>query len=88
MLFRSEILLEFGRSRSIGVGQVADNLAVFQEGDAGGDVNGVLQVMAGDDNRSMSLTSIVADEVLQHQLAGGVEEVEGFVENDGLGLAQ
>ena len=88
MLFRSEILLEFGRSRSIGVGQVADDLTVFQEGDTGGDVNGVLQVMAGDDNRSVGLTGIVADEVLQHQLAGGVEEVEGFVENDGLGLAQ
>ncbi len=88
ILFCSEIFLKLGGGTAFGIGQVADDLAMLQQGDAGGDVDSMLQVMAGDDDGSASLTGIVGDEVLQHQLTGGVEEVEGLVEDDRLGLAE
>ena len=48
----------------------------------------MLQVMTGNDNSSPRLLGVVRNQMLQHQLTRGVEEVEGLVENHRLGLAK
>ena len=87
-LFCSEVFLQFLGGAAFAVGQVADDDAMLQKGDARRDVDGVLQVMAGDEDGGSRLLGIVLEQVLQHQLAGGVEEVEGLVEDDRLGVAE
>ena len=82
-----EVLFEFCGGAAFVVGEVADDAAVLQEGNACRDVDGVLQVVAGDDDGGTGLLGVFAQQVLQQHLTGGVEEVEGFVEDDDLGVA-
>ena len=48
----------------------------------------MLQVMTGNDNGCTRFLGVVRNEMLQHQLTRGVEEVEGLVENHCLWLAK
>ena len=48
----TEILVEFGDSGTIRILQVLDELALFQQEDAGGDICHKVEVVAGDDDRS------------------------------------
>ena len=57
-------------------------MAFLQQYDAGGDVDSMLEVMAGNEQGSSSLMGIVGEHVLQDVLRRGVKEVEGLVEND------
>ncbi len=82
-----EVLFQFCGGAAFVVGEVADDAAVLQEGNARRDVDGVLQVVAGDDDGGTGLLGVFAQQVLQQHLTGGVEEVEGFVEDDDLGVA-
>ena len=52
------------------------------------DVNGMLQVMARDQNGGACLLGIVGQQMFEQYLTGGVEEVERLVENDHVGLAE
>ena len=61
---------------------------MFQQGDAGRDVYRVLQVVAGDEDGGAGLAVVVGKQVLEDELRGGVKEVEGLVEDDGLRLAE
>ena len=61
---------------------------MLQQGDAGRDVYRVLQVVAGDEDGGTRLLAVVGEQVLQNQLTGGVEEVEGLVEDDRHGTAK
>ena len=61
---------------------------MLQQGDACGDVHRVLQVVAGDEDGGTRLAVVVGEQVLQDQLTGGVEEVEGLVEDDRRGTAK
>ena len=70
------------------VGQVADNLPFLQQRDAGGDVDGVLQVMRGDEDGGPRLLVVLSEHVLQDVLRRWVEEVEGLVEDDQLRPAE
>ena len=77
-----EVVLQFCLGTAIGVGQVADDLSFLQQGDAGGDVDGVLQVMRGDEDGGARLVVVLCQEVLQDVLRRRVEEVERFVEDN------
>ena len=61
---------------------------MLQEGYAGTDVHGVLEVVAGDEDGSTSLLVVLLQEALNGTLAGGVEEVEGLVQDEHLGLQE
>ena len=67
------------------IGKVADDLTFLEEGNARGDVDGVRQVMTGDENGGSRLAVIIGEDVLQDVLRRGVEEIEGLVEDDQLG---
>ena len=83
-----EVFLQLGGGAAVVVGQVADDAAVLQQGDAGRDVDGVLQVVAADEDDGSRLFGIVGQQVFEDELAGGVEEVERLVEDDYLRAAQ
>ena len=87
-LFCSEVFLQFLGGAAFAVGQVADDDAMLQKGDARRDVDGVLQVMAGDEDGGSRLAVIIGENVLQDILRRGIEEVEGLVEDDRLGVAE
>ena len=61
---------------------------MFQQGDTGRDVYRVLGVVAGYENGGSRRPLIVCEQLLQNQRRGGVEEVEGLVENDNFWLAE
>ena len=61
---------------------------MLQQGDAGADVNGVVQVVAGDEDGGAVFLVIGPQQVLDDGLAGGVEEVEGFVQDEQPGVVQ
>ena len=84
LCFGFEVLLELLTGAAVVVGQVADDAALLQQGDAGGDVDGVLQVVGGDEDRGAGLSVVLGEHVLQDVLRRGVEEVEGLVEDDQL----
>ena len=77
-----EIVLKFLFGAAVFVGQVFDDDAVFEEGDARGDLHGVLQVVGRDEDGGSCLFVIGGEHLLQDVLRRGVEEVEGLVEDD------
>ena len=87
-LFGTKIGFQFCAGTALAVGQVADNDTVLQQCDARGDVYRVLQIVAGDEDGGTRLLLVVSEQVLQDQLRGGVEEVEGLVEDDRRGAAE
>ena len=56
-------------------------MTFFQQGDTCGDVNGVLQVMTGNEYRSPRLAIVFRKFMFQDVLRRGIEEVEGLVED-------
>ena len=48
----------------------------------------MLQVVARDENGGACLLGVVGKQMFEQYLTGGVEEVEGFIENDHVGLAE
>ena len=84
LCFGLEVLLQLLAGAAVAVGQVADDAAFLQQGDAGGDVDGVLQVVGGDEDGGARLAVVLGEHVLQDVLRRGVEEVEGLVEDDQL----
>ena len=81
LCFCIEVVLQFRLGASFSVRQVLDHHAFFEEGDAGGDVDGVLQVVGGDENSGSSLLIIIGEHVFEDVLRRGIEEVEGLVED-------
>ena len=72
----------------LAVGTVHDDIAVLEYDDAGGDVDGVLQVVGADDDGGSSALLVVGEQMLELVLRRGVEEVERLVEDDGLRLSE
>ena len=87
-LLSTKVGLKFGTCAAFVVGQVADDDTMLQQGDTGRDVYRMLQVVAGDEDGGTCLLLVVGKQVFQDQLRGGVEEVEGLVEDDNLWLAE
>ena len=79
-----EVVLEFGLGLSVAVVDVAYDDSMLEQGDAGADVDGVLQVVARDEYGGAGLLVVLREEVLDGALAAGVEEVEGLVEDEHL----
>ena len=87
-ILQFKVVLQFCRSLSVGILYVADNHAMFQQGNARTDVHGVLKVVTGDEDGGSGLPVVILQEVLYGILAGRVEEVEGFVQDEHLGLQE
>jgi hypothetical protein len=83
-----EVVFEFVTGTAFGIGKVADDLTFLEEGNARGDVDGVRQVMTGDENGGSRLAVIIGEDVLQDVLRRGVEEVEGLIEDNQFGAQQ
>ena len=76
-----EVVLEFSLGLSVAVVDVAYDDSMLEQGDAGADVDGVLQVVARYEDGGAGLLVVLREEVLDGTLAAGVEEVEGLVED-------
>ena len=57
---------------------------MLQQGNTGRDIDGMRQVVAAAKDGGTRLLVILREQMLQHVLAGGVEEVERLVQNDNL----
>ena len=79
-----EVVLEFSLGLSVAVVDVAYDDSMLEQGDAGADVDGVLQVVARYEDGGAGLLVVLREEVLDGTLAAGVEEVEGLVEDEHL----
>ena len=84
-LLDAEVLFEFGLGAACLVLKVFHDVAFLEEGDAGGDVDGVLQVVTRDEDGGTSGVVILFEQPLDDDLRRGVEEVERLVENDQVG---
>ena len=83
-----EVLLNFFNEISVVFVVVFQNLSVFEQGDAGTDIQGVGEVVAGNDDGGSCFAVVTLEQVLHGVLAGGVEEVEGFVEQQQPGIVE
>lgn len=61
---------------------------MFQQGDAGADVERMGQVMGRDDDGGMLLLAISLEQILHGQLRSGVKKIEGFIEQQQLRMVQ
>ena len=84
--FDVEIAFQFLLGRTIVVVDVADDLTVLQQGDARTDIDRVVEVVAGDEDGGTRLAVVVGEQVLDGILRTGIEEVEGFVEDEQAGV--
>ena len=76
-----EVVLQFCSGTAVFVRHVFDDPAFLKQGDTGRDVNSVLQVMTGNEYRSLSLAIVCRELMLQDVLRLRVEKVEGLIEN-------
>lgn len=88
MLLPFEILFYLGVEEGVVAVVVLDDVAMFEQGDAGADVESVGEVVGGDDDGGVVLVAIGLEQVFHGELGGGVEEVEGFVEQEQLGIVE
>ena len=84
-LLDAEVLFEFGLGAACLVLKILYDVAFLEEGDAGGDVDGVLQVVARDEDGGTSGVVILFEQTFDNDLRRGVEEVERLVKNDQVG---
>jgi len=83
-----KVFFDLGGEVGIVFVMVLDDVSVFEQGDAGADVEGVGEVVRGDDDGGSGLAVVALEQVLHGVLGRGVEEVEGFVEQEELGLVE
>ena len=79
-----KVFVQLLAGTGIGIRQVSDDLPLFQQGDACGDVYGMGKIMAGDENGGSRLMIIVGEDMLQDVLRRGIEKIEGLVEDNQL----
>ncbi len=87
-LFAAEIVCQLLFDTSVVIGEILDNLAFFQQGDARGDIDGVLQIVRADENCCTRSGLVIQQRVFKDVLACRVKEVERFVENDDGGISE
>ena len=66
----------------VGECMLVDDTAVFKKNKAGGDVNGVLQVMRADNERGTCTLLVVSKYMFQLVLACRVKEIERLVKDN------
>ena len=59
---------------------------MLQKGDAGTDVDGMVEVVTGEEDGGSGTLVVLLKEMLDETLTAGVEEIEGLVQYQQLGL--